>query len=74
MEGWTDSYRVALACTVAGALAAFFEWKSVKDDEVKKLRGTWFSHATNNCALSSRSGRIWYRLVVVQSSVLCKLE
>jgi hypothetical protein len=39
MEGLTDSYRVALACTVAGAVAAFFfEWRSVKDDEVKRKK------------------------------------
>ena len=39
MEGLTDSYRVALACTVAAAVAAFFfEWRSVKDDEVKRKK------------------------------------
>ena len=39
MEGLTDSYRVALACTVAAAVSAFFfEWRSVKDDEVKRKK------------------------------------
>jgi hypothetical protein len=39
MQGLTDSYRVAVACTAAATVAAlFFEWKSVKDDEVKRKK------------------------------------
>jgi hypothetical protein len=39
MQGLTDSYRVAVACTAAGTVAAlFFEWKSVKDDEVRRKK------------------------------------
>jgi hypothetical protein len=39
MVGLTDSYRVAVACVCAGTVAAcFFEWKSVKDEEVKRKK------------------------------------
>jgi len=39
MEGLTDSFRVAAACVAAATIAAcFFEWRSVKDDEVKRKK------------------------------------
>jgi hypothetical protein len=37
MVGLTDSFRVTIACvSLAAIVACFFEWKSVKDGEVKK--------------------------------------
>jgi hypothetical protein len=39
MVGLIDTYRVAVACVAAAAVAAFFfEWRSVKDEEAKRKR------------------------------------
>jgi len=39
MVGLIDSFRVTVGCAAAAVVAAlFFEWKSVKDDEVKRKK------------------------------------